>query len=724
MERVEKAKKPLSLACAAALVVSLCLPTAALAEVGEAQSAEQMQGETAAQPADESAVTDDGIAVQDADAAPAVAGVAQIGDKEYATLQEAIDAAKSGDTIVLLGDVVVDKLTVIDKDMTIDLGGHKLSRSGSVLDIYSNVVIRNGDIAVENATGTGAVWVNKQASLVVEKDVSITVPDSCFGVSFDGSCDGAKIAFSGTIKGGNGITINGTIKTANQLTVDGANIEVAGHGIYQAGTASTSFTVSNTTINAGCTGIEVRAGNLTVENCTIKGGSVFECKANGSGTTTDGAGIAIAQHTTKQPIDVQVKGGSISGKYAIYESNPQGNSPEDIAKVKLSVSDGTLNGSIHSEDLTGFISGGTFSERPDTAYVADGYVAVENDGVFNILKKTATKVDKEGKTEGFAAVVSSALEPELSQNSAEALAGVAADAAKSMKEDKKVPTGVVDEDGALAALLNNSVAQDDAVSVTLVVRAQPKDAADEAIEKAKDADETAYTIDLSVSMFVVVKDANGTCKNSATAKVAELPRDIEVSITVDPATIKGKNVRIARNHDGKIDFITPTKVDESTGAITFLTDRFSTYAVLTSEKAPAAKVYEVTFVDKFNNVTNVADVEAGKVVPKPNDPTFEGYKFVGWFTDEDATNEYDFTKEVNSSFTLYAGYQKIEAADNGATGDKGNGKNDTEKTEKAAEQPAALVQTGDSMAIFAVGALALSALIVAGAVILRRRNQQ
>ena len=40
--------------------------------------------------------------------------------------------------------------------------------------------------------------------------------------------------------------------------------------------------------------------------------------------------------------------------------------------------------------------------------------------------------------------------------------------------------------------------------------------------------------------------------------------------------------------------------------------------------------------------------------PPTTNPTREGYAFVGWYSDEQFTNKYDFTTPVTSSFTLYA----------------------------------------------------------------------
>lgn len=51
-------------------------------------------------------------------------------------------------------------------------------------------------------------------------------------------------------------------------------------------------------------------------------------------------------------------------------------------------------------------------------------------------------------------------------------------------------------------------------------------------------------------------------------------------------------------------------------------------------------------------------VDSGRVVAKPNtDPTLTNHKFVGWCTDKEATELYDFTKPVTKSFTLYARFE-------------------------------------------------------------------
>ena len=294
----------------------------------------------------------------------------------YATLAEAINAAGNGDTVTLLKDVKLDSLLEIRKDLTLDLGGKKLSRNRSVLDIYSNVTIQNGTIETTFADegSTAAVWVNNTAKLTVASDVTMSTTTNAYALAFDQSCTAAEVTFKGTVTGGNGIAVNGLItgSSNNKLTMDGANITVSGHGIYQAGCANTAFSIENSTIS-GATGIEVRAGKLTVNNSAISGSGAFKSEANSGGPTTDGAGIAIVQHTTNLPIDVTISGGSISGPMAIYQATKQSeNTDESIANIKLSVTGGEFTGNISSENPKKFVSGGSFStDLKGTGYLAD-----------------------------------------------------------------------------------------------------------------------------------------------------------------------------------------------------------------------------------------------------------------------------------------------------------------------------------------------------------------
>ncbi len=65
----------------------------------------------------------------------------------------------------------------------------------------------------------------------------------------------------------------------------------------------------------GATGIEMRAGELNVSGSpVITAMGEYTSDSNGSGNTSSGVGIAVAQHTTKKPISVIIDGGTIKGE--------------------------------------------------------------------------------------------------------------------------------------------------------------------------------------------------------------------------------------------------------------------------------------------------------------------------------------------------------------------------------------------------------------------------
>lgn len=68
---------------------------------------------------------------------------------------------------------------------------------------------------------------------------------------------------------------------------------------------------------------------------------------------------------------------------------------------------------------------------------------------------------------------------------------------------------------------------------------------------------------------------------------------------------------------------------------------------------------------KFNKNDGTEDecapsqtVEAGSLVNKPSDPEWTGYHFIGWYTDKEGTEEFDFTKPVSADTTIYAKWEK------------------------------------------------------------------
>lgn len=348
------------------------------------------------------AVAEEGVTAENA--------VAQIGDQYYKTLEDAVLKVANGDTITLLRDVAlgnnglkIGSAGSEQKVLTLDLNGHSISAARSVIGVQNAKLTVTGPGKIyETSPYLGAIYIkgsnnaeNKDYTVVnIGAGVELEAWSPIFVTPFESSgapyaygvvvnVDGAKLTGKTDISGDNGsaIYVNGQIKDQNnapKLVLNNVTQTAAGTGMYLAGYANT--TITGGSITGGNTGIEIRAGELTVDGATVVGNGVpTEVTPNGNGSTTDGAGIAVAQHTTKLPIKVTINSGDISGYSALYQSNPQKNDAESVKKVSVAVNGGTfkaINGGtcgVHSENNCVTISGGAFTDLASAVkYATDG----------------------------------------------------------------------------------------------------------------------------------------------------------------------------------------------------------------------------------------------------------------------------------------------------------------------------------------------------------------
>ena len=341
---------------------------------------------------------------------------AKIGDTYYATLANAIAVAPTDGTettVTLLKNASVESYIWVDngKNIVLNLNGHDVVSTSDFVFQVKNAKFR--------VTGTGTIFentINGYAPIVaygsgtdvanytvITIDEKVTLKGDYTGIFVAKDAAGGYnnyglvINMKGTIdmscvEGGyhySGLYVNGSNKTTTgnvmKINLDGATIRgCAGTGIYAAGYCD--WTIDNkTSITGESTGIEIRAGKMTIGTASITGTAVpTGSEANGNGSTSTGAGLAIAQHTSKLPVLVTISDGAkIYGYTALYQANPQGNDAESIAKVHTTVSGGeftAINGgtnAVYSENETKFITGGIFSSNPDAAYLADGCASAQ-----------------------------------------------------------------------------------------------------------------------------------------------------------------------------------------------------------------------------------------------------------------------------------------------------------------------------------------------------------
>lgn len=184
------------------------------------------------------------------------------------------------------------------------------------------------------------------------------------------------------------IANNGSQTTNSAMTINGGTLTASeGTGIYHAGTGTLNISGENTVISGAESGIEIRAGELNMTGGKVIStweGSESESWGNGNGTTTVGAGIAVVQHTTTQPITVTISGGDIDAIIPVKLANPQGNPDEYINTVNVAINGGrykVTNGAsapFWSVTDNFAVSAGKFSHMP--AYVVAGKTVVPNTG--------------------------------------------------------------------------------------------------------------------------------------------------------------------------------------------------------------------------------------------------------------------------------------------------------------------------------------------------------
>lgn len=363
--------------------------------------------------------------------------VAEVNGDKYKSFAKAVAAAQPGQTVTLLANASTDPLT-IDKGITLDLGGHTLSLTGTGNKDEVGLFLTSGSSTIKNGTiydGRGAVRtfsiiVNGRDTALTTQDLTLTVlvpEDSADNYPLRAQNGAALTLNSGTtINEDNdngtrqgytyGVTVYGnstehavdpatatTLVVNDGVTVSSGAFAVSGNagGSYE----NTVMTINGGTLEStmgaaiyhphygrlvvnggviqGLAGIEMRAGELEIAGGLIKGGDgEFTYVPNGGGSTSDNIALAVMQHTTKLPIKIDISGGTFEATEAFAQMNVQKNEQEAVGKIDLSIAGGEFKGGIYSEnfkdaDDKGFVSGGSFSDRAVGDYLApDAAVAV------------------------------------------------------------------------------------------------------------------------------------------------------------------------------------------------------------------------------------------------------------------------------------------------------------------------------------------------------------
>ena len=369
----------------------------------------------------------------------AAENVAKVGDTEYPTLAKAINAAEDNATIELLSDATIGK-TQLKKSLTFNLNGYTITGNEDASYVFSpwavDTVFNNGIIKMTNTNpGSQAIQVVGGNLTLNDIEIDIAEPNASsdynYGVKAFASVDAnddkiindpVKVVVNnsriyevsnsnipeamtaGVIvigKNNNDAVSNDMDNRDAVLEINNSEINVSGFAVSGNGAAhGTKIDINNSALTStvasaiyhpqvgdmnifggtitGVTGIEVRAGNVNVSEATniVATGDPTTVDPNGNGTTTTGAAVAIAQHTTKLPINVTIENATLVGASALVANNPEKNPEEAIANIKIDIQNGQFSGLVKTNGGGAIqASGGTFDKLDSSVEVVADEVA-------------------------------------------------------------------------------------------------------------------------------------------------------------------------------------------------------------------------------------------------------------------------------------------------------------------------------------------------------------
>lgn len=297
-------------------------------------------------------------------------------------LFDADEIGGSEASVVLSSDLALESTITVPAgiELTLDLGGKTITSEVSpAFIVYGALNLSNGNASVPGEfvrAGAGAV-INLEGVKVVSGSASaagdncVFVPKEAKNVTVTVAANTELTSYSAPAIQCNGFT------QGFELTVKGKVTSHGEHAIYLPQVQTCK--IESTAVVSGLTGVEIRGGLLLVTGgAKITASDNFSAAANNNGTTVNGAAIAVSPHTTNLPIIVRIYNAELDGAYSVYEKNFQS---DRTASTLIEIMGGTYNAPVYSENLEGFITGGTFAagfEVP-AEYLAAG-CSIDADG--------------------------------------------------------------------------------------------------------------------------------------------------------------------------------------------------------------------------------------------------------------------------------------------------------------------------------------------------------
>ena len=152
-------------------------------------------------------------------------------------------------------------------------------------------------------------------------------------------------------------------------------------------------------------------------------------------------------------------------------------------------------------------------------------------------------------------------------------------------------------------------------------------------------------------------------------------------------------------------------------------DHVTFYAQWTKNETPAVQTHKVNFY--VDGSTTTVEVEDGKTVAQPSDPSVDGFNFVGWSSSKESFKKFDFSTPITEDTTVYAFFTAKTPKSDPLKKDDGKKQVAADKKDeaKAKKDASALPTTGDPTFVVTSAAALTGAVAVAVGMYMTKRRE-
>lgn len=344
---------------------------------------------------------------------------ARIGNQYFDTLEDAIIAASSTDTVVLTNNVVLEETLQINKTVNINLNNHNIEANEKVFFIQGGSLNLSGTGKIlETKPNYGAIMIKgssnsnnvNYSTVSVGKDVTLEGWSGIFINHDNNTAYGILVNMNGSINAindvdggtGIGIYVNGNIKNDYNCPIinlsNTTRIVSTGNGIYAAGCST--YNINGAYIEGVEAALGIKAGSFNIDNGNFIGigPDKTPTSGNNNGIYASGAAIQIESNSKYNGnIEIIIKNGVFESKYSnvIYEYVTNGNSTQ-VKNIDINGGLFTANSGKDVFSLSDnfknkyqkFIDGGTYSSDPSN-FIKSGYAVAKNsDSRYEVISST------------------------------------------------------------------------------------------------------------------------------------------------------------------------------------------------------------------------------------------------------------------------------------------------------------------------------------------------